>query len=85
MNMKLTFKGIEIEAEYTISPGEPEISTLSNGDPGTPGTGDEVEIHALWYTDGAGDVVSVLPIAAEWGHIEEIEELIKIRHHEENH
>ncbi len=74
--MTITHKSITLEVDYRIHKGEPEITTLSNGDPGTPGTAADVEIHALWYSDQLGDSVDVHQIYLELGYIEEIEELI---------
>jgi hypothetical protein len=74
--MTITHKSITLEVDYRIHKGEPEITTLSNGDPGTPGTADEVEIHALWYSNVYGDAVDVHQIYVELGYIEEIEQEI---------
>ena len=44
--LKLTEK-YWLDVHYEYDPGEPEIHTYSNGDPGHPGTGASVEIKEI--------------------------------------
>tara|TARA_R110000803_G_scaffold121628_1_gene189725 strand:- start:374 stop:634 length:261 start_codon:yes stop_codon:yes gene_type:complete len=44
----IEYLGYDAEVEYTFDPGEPEVHTESNGDPGTPGTGPSVDVHRIW-------------------------------------
>lgn len=40
--------GHKIEVEYYYYPGEDEVHTESNGDPGTPGSPPSAEIWRMW-------------------------------------
>lgn len=40
--------GHEVEVEYYYYPGEAEVHTEPNGDPGTPGSPASAEITAIW-------------------------------------
>lgn len=42
--------GILMDIHYTREEGEPEVHTLSNGDPGTPGTDPTITIHHIFIT-----------------------------------
>jgi len=56
-----TDSGETVLVEYAYDPGEPEVWTEPNGDPGTPGTGPSVDIYHVWYsaTDRLGNIISV--------------------------
>lgn len=45
---EVDYHGHDAEVEYTFDPGEPEVHTESNGDPGTPGIGPSIEITRIW-------------------------------------
>ena len=49
--MKTTVKviGLEFEVDCSISPAEAPTYYDSNGDPGNPECGGEVEIYEIWY------------------------------------
>lgn len=53
--------GEDVTVEYSYEPGEPEVHTLSNGDPGTPGYGPGVDVYHVWYNclDRLGNLISV--------------------------
>jgi len=57
----MTLFGHEVEVEYFYYPGEAEVHTEPNGDPGTPGYGPSVEVYHVWYNtmDRIGNIVSV--------------------------
>jgi len=44
----MTIAGREVEVEYYYYPGEDEIHTLPNGDPGTPGSPPSAEMVHVW-------------------------------------
>jgi hypothetical protein len=60
----MTLFGNEVEVEYYYYPGEPEVHTESNGDPGTPGTAPSAEMIRIWCElendEGSSSIVDVL-------------------------
>ena len=40
----IEYLGYDAEVEYTFDPGEPEVHTETNGDPGTPGISPSINI-----------------------------------------
>tara|TARA_R110000764_G_scaffold221013_1_gene309350 strand:- start:79 stop:339 length:261 start_codon:yes stop_codon:yes gene_type:complete len=74
--------GYDAEVEYTFDPGEPEVHTETNGDPGTPGTGPSVDVHRIWVelesNEGRSVVVDISSVFydASW------EEQILEKYHE---
>jgi hypothetical protein len=48
MEFTYDMDGIELDVVYTYDPGEAEVWTESNGDPGTPGIAPSVEITAAY-------------------------------------
>ena len=62
----------DVHLEYTYEPGEPEVHTLPNGDPGYPGSSATVDIEHAWaiFTDVTGeqrevDIFSIIDIDLE--------------------
>ena len=52
MIKSIELKGVEFLVEYSVEPGEPEVHTLPNGDPGTPGTPDKITILSVETGEG---------------------------------
>ena len=81
--MKITEKhkwnGQPVTVEFDYQPGEKEIWTLSNGDPGHPGCPEEIEIlRILWETKdikGNSVIVDVYDILPD-SEIEQIEAMM---------
>jgi hypothetical protein len=61
MEYETNINGIDITVEYIFEPAEEQIWTSSNGDPGTPGSADSVEITNIWtlLKDTNGKFVNV--------------------------
>ena len=49
MIFEYTHNDLVIEFHYNYEPGEPEVHTYSNGDPGHPGSGPTVSILSAWF------------------------------------
>ena len=49
MNTTVKFRGIELDVEFDYQPYEPDVWTLSNGDPGYPGCPESVELTEIYY------------------------------------
>lgn len=65
---------LDVSIDYEYIPGEPEVWTLSNGDPGNPGTSSEVNILGIYPMEDIEEVCiseSMLSIA-EFNRIEEL-------------
>ncbi len=62
--------GILMDIHYKREEGEPEVYTLPNGDPGTPGTDPTITIHHIFITlkdKNKNDVdVDIYPIIDEF-------------------
>ena len=62
--------GIQMEIHYTREAGEPEVHTLPNGDPGTPGTDPTITIHHVFISlkdKNKNDIdVDIYPIIDEF-------------------
>lgn len=58
--------GNEVEVEYYYYPGEDEVHTESNGDPGTPGSPASAEMVHIWCEltndEGSTSIVDVLDL-----------------------
>lgn len=54
----------DITVDYEYYPGEPEVWTYSNGDPGHPGSGPEVDILSI--QDENGNTVPDALISQKW-------------------
>tara|TARA_R110001592_G_scaffold51221_1_gene157817 strand:+ start:3050 stop:3310 length:261 start_codon:yes stop_codon:yes gene_type:complete len=78
----MEYWGHEAEIEYSFDPGEPEVHTESNGDPGTPGTGPSVEVERIWVelesNEGRSVVVDISSVFYETS----IEEQILEKYHD---
>ena len=55
---------IAVTVDYEYYPGEPEVWTLSNGDPGHPGSGPEVDVLSI--QDEFGNTVPDSKISQKW-------------------
>ena len=79
---EVDYHGHDAEVEYTFDPGEPEVHTETNGDPGTPGTGPSVDVHRIWVelesNEGCSAVVDISSVFYETS----IEEHILEKYHE---
>jgi len=60
----MTLFGHEVEVEYYYYPGEAEVHTEPNGDPGTPGSPASAEMVHIWCEmpndEGSTSIVDVL-------------------------
>jgi len=76
----------DVEFIYSYDPGEEEVHTESNGDPGTPGSPSTINITRGWVTlesSTPGEMVEVdiLPLSDQLDiDLEHIEELIREEH-----
>ena len=72
----IEYWGYDAEVEYTFDPGEPEVHTETNGDPGTPGTGPSVDVHRIWVelesNEGCSVVVDISSVFYDASWEEEI-------------
>tara|TARA_R110000744_G_scaffold261509_2_gene376238 strand:+ start:141 stop:401 length:261 start_codon:yes stop_codon:yes gene_type:complete len=74
--------GYDAEVEYTFDPGEPEVHTETNGDPGTPGTGPSVDVHRIWVELESNEGCSVVVDISSVFYESSIEEHILEKYHE---
>ena len=60
--MQITFDWLEVTFEFNYEPGDPGVHTFSNGDPGYPPSGPEIEIIKAWIQDEDGNDIDITPI-----------------------
>lgn len=54
--LKFNVGGADFTAEVDYTPGTPDVSHLPNGDPGHPGTPEEINIESVvWHLPAIGD------------------------------
>ena len=49
--LTISIDWMEVDFEFNYEPGDPGVHTFSNGDPGYPPSGPEIEIIKAWYQD----------------------------------
>jgi len=47
----VNYKGVDLEVVFDYEPGEPEVRTYSNGDPGHPGCPESLDITSVKIGD----------------------------------
>lgn len=60
----------KVEITWNFTPGDPGVHTFPNGDPGYPGTDDELEFEQAILLPGGTDVSAIFSHFDLWGNIE---------------
>lgn len=70
----ITFKGVYMEVKYTYEAGEPDVYYMANGDPGYPGSPEELIVEEVMI--GGEDCTELLE-----DELEKIEDYILEEYH----
>ncbi len=68
--MEIELHGEKFEVDFDFNEGEPEVRWLSNGDPGHPGTDDEVVINKVEFE--GNDITKVIEAFDLWNEFESV-------------